>query len=217
VGTGADVPRETSAALTALARWARLTIDEEMVARLERFSRWLAEEAAPAGGLGPGEPARLWDRHLLDSLTFAGPRVGEPATIGDVGSGVGLPGIPLAIVFPEAAVTLIDRSGRRAALARRAVRILGLPNVAVVEAEVRRVRERFDLVTMRAVAVPARAGRWGRRLLRPEGVLVVGGSRREPPPAEVPAGEIITVPPGMLDSPAWLLRIRGTNRDERCP
>lgn len=105
---------------------------------LARFGQFLVDEAMPAGGLGPREAHRLEERHLHDSLGFAAAWHGEtaPASLIDVGSGVGLPGIPLAILWPACDVILIERSGRRARLLRRSVRMLGLDQVRVHEGDV---------------------------------------------------------------------------------
>jgi 16S rRNA (guanine527-N7)-methyltransferase len=75
----------------------------------------------------------------------------HPRTIVDLGSGVGLPGIPLALLFPEAAVVLVDRSGRRVRLARRAARVCGAENVSVEQASFAATAPQdADLVVMRA-------------------------------------------------------------------
>lgn len=187
------------------AQWAGLELSARLRHRLQQFQDWLATEALPAGGLGPEEGDRLETRHVADSLLFAAPWRGRPApeTLIDLGSGVGLPGIPLALVWPSTAVTLVDRAGRRADLARRAVRILSADNVAVWEGDAGQVPGTADLVVARATAAPARVLGWGRRLLRPGGMLVVGGSHRARP---APVGEeaILAVPPEILDHPVWL-------------
>lgn len=124
---------------------------------LSRFEAWLASEGAEAGGIGPAELPGLWERHVLDALMFA---VGaeSPRSIVDLGSGVGLPGIPLALLFPEADVLLVDRSGRRMRLARRAARVCGATNVEAIEASFEGLDHRgADLVVMRASLPPDEA------------------------------------------------------------
>ena len=115
--------------------WVAEAADPELLARFRAF---LEQEAIPAGGLGPAEVDRLADRHLHDSLGFSVAWHGEPPPdrLFDIGSGVGLPGIPLAILWPNTEVTLVERSGRRARLLRRSARILGLSGVAVLERDV---------------------------------------------------------------------------------
>lgn len=127
---------------------------------LEAYRRFLEEEAIPAGGIGPEEADRLTDRHLHDSLGFAVAWQGEPPPerLLDIGSGVGLPGIPLAILWPDCRVSLIERSGRRARLLRRALHILQLRNTNVIEAEyVSLPPEPTAGVVMRAVIPPREA------------------------------------------------------------
>ncbi len=187
--------------------------------QLGRFGEWLATEAVDAGGIGRAEGARLIDRHLADSIVFAAAWDEEPATILDVGSGVGLPGIPLAILYPEAAVTLLDRSRERCRLARRAVRVVGLKNVSVDQRDALRVAGTWEVVTFRASLKPVDALKSALPLLADRGCVVVGLSRSaEPgdtPPA--PAGaavDLLEIDEGVLDSPAWLLRmVRASPRD----
>ncbi len=202
--------------LEAVGRWARLP--HLPAEGLDRYRRWLADEAVAAGGIGPHEVPRLWERHLIDALTFAGPRtIEEPRRILDVGTGVGLPGIPLAMAFPRSEVVLVDRAGRRVDLARRAVRILGLDNVVIHRGDgtiLSGESMRADLVTFRGSLDASAAAGVVREMVSDGGAGVLGLSRRpEPPPVPVAgdlgsAFEVVRVPEDVLDSPAWLLRIR---------
>ena len=173
---------------------------------MEKFAWWLAEEAIPAGGLGPSEEPLLFSRHLADSLLFAvawQSSSGAPRSLLDVGTGVGLPGLPLAIAWPGTEVTLLDRSARRADLARRAVRVLGLSNVRVINAQLREWRETADLIVCRAVGSPAVLRQDLSRLLRPRGIAVVGGSHRVRP--RVTGYQVKEVPSSIIGYPVWLL------------
>ncbi len=216
VASGTHLTGAERRGLDAVGRWARLP--HLPAEGLARYRRWLAEEAAPAGGIGPKEVPRLWTRHLVDALTFAGPRdVDEPRRIVDVGTGVGLPGIPLAMAFPRSEVVLVDRARRRADLVRRAVRILALDNVVVVEGDAGALATagiRPHLMTFRgSLGVPA-AARLAVQAVGDGGAGVLGLSRRpESPSLPVVDGldadlEVVRVPEDVLDSPAWLLRIR---------
>ncbi len=115
-------------------------------------------------------PEALFDRHLMDSLRAAthllGPRVA------DVGSGAGLPGIPLAIMCPDLDFTLIERSARRCDFLRHVKLRLGLGNVQVVEQDASngQLRGSFNTALARALARPCRA----LGLLKP---LVMGSGR----------------------------------------
>lgn len=96
--------------------------------------------------------ARLVPRHLLDSLSVA-PWLGGAATL-DLGTGAGLPGVPLAIAREDVHFTLIDTSERRIRFVRRAVRALGVGNAEALCADVRALpaERRFDTVVCRGVA-----------------------------------------------------------------
>jgi 16S rRNA G527 N7-methylase RsmG len=175
------------------------------------YRDWLREEAIPAGGLGPEEAGRLEKRHIADSLLFyAGwERPDPPELLWDLGSGVGLPGIPLAVLLPETEVLLIDRSGRRVDLAKRAVRVLDLNNVTVQRAGVEALVGQAPMLVARAALPPDYLQPVMRRHLEPEGVAVVGGSWVAPPQLKSPGWEIKEIPRDSLDRPVWLLIMRG--------
>lgn len=190
------------------AAWAGWDLSADQEDRLERFARWLEEEAIPAGAVGPGEVERLLPRHVADSLLFAAGWEGTepPDSVIDLGSGAGLPGIPLAVLWPRAEVALLDRAGRRVRLARRAVRVLGLPNVTVEQADAAIwTGGPYSMVVARATAEPEQVALWGRRLAAADGVVVIGGSWRAPPPDSW--GEVLVVPPEVLDRPIWLRKM----------
>jgi 16S rRNA (guanine527-N7)-methyltransferase len=105
----------------------------------------LAEEADP-----PTTVTDPVDEHLADSLS-AVPYL-SPGRFADVGSGAGFPGLVLAVAFPDAHVTLVESQRRHAAVAERLGRAAGLRNVSVLPCRAEEVRNRFDLVTARAVA-----------------------------------------------------------------
>ncbi len=103
-------------------------------------------------------PAEVAEKHVVDSLLLL-PFVERARTLLDVGSGAGLPGIPLAAALPRVSFTLLERSTRRAVFLQSCVVLLGLPNVRVVEADLGRALRvmhpelpRFDVVTFRAFA-----------------------------------------------------------------
>lgn len=106
------------------------------------------------------DPGLAWTRHILDSLTLVSLLQEEPdgASVIDVGSGGGLPGVPLAIVLPGLRFTLLEATGKKADFLRRAAEELALNNVAVVQDRAERVaaaggslREKFDVALARAV------------------------------------------------------------------
>jgi 16S rRNA (guanine527-N7)-methyltransferase len=199
------------ALLGRVADWAGLEIDEQQLGLLERFAGWLETEAIAAGGLGPAERPRIWSRHIADSLAFS--QAARPGgRLIDVGTGVGLPAIPLAVVHPDCVITAVDRRRRRIDLLERAVAVLGLQNVVPVVADVDRIEERFDGATFRAVGSLPTSLERAARLLRPGGVGVLGLSRTGRVDT---AGlthqrlrlDVIRIPAGVLDAPLWLLRM----------
>lgn len=160
--------------------WVGLEAPPGLLGRLEAFERWLVTEGVVAGGIGPGEVPSVWERHVLDALMFS---VGNPAPtkIVDLGSGVGLPGLPLALLHPGAEVVLVDRSGRRMRLARRAARVCGAGNVAAVETTFDDLPpQEADLVVMRASLPQHEAPAELRRHRAQGGVAVLGVGLERP-------------------------------------
>jgi 16S rRNA (guanine527-N7)-methyltransferase len=144
----------------------------------EAYARWLATDGVVRGLIGPREAPRLWERHLLNCAVLA-EAVPPGSTVCDVGSGAGLPGIPLAIARPDLAVTLVEPLLRRSTFLEEVVRDLGLANVEVVRcrAEELHGQRSFDVVTSRAVAPLPKLLRWSVPLVRPGGlVLAMKGS-----------------------------------------
>jgi 16S rRNA (guanine527-N7)-methyltransferase len=125
--------------------------------------------------IGPREVDRIWDRHVLNSAVI-GEQIPEGASVVDVGSGAGLPGVPLAIARPDLAVTLLEPMARRIAWLTEVVDELGLPiEVVRGRAEEAPIRQRLggaDVVTARAVAPLAKLAGWCLPLLRIGGKLV---------------------------------------------
>jgi 16S rRNA (guanine527-N7)-methyltransferase len=186
---------------------------------LETYHSWLETEAIPAGGLGPREAERIWPRHIVDSLLFAAGFESPPGELLDVGTGVGLPGIPLAVLWPETVVTLLDRGGRRIRLLHRIVRRLELGNVHIAQGDVFAVADEWEALTFRGSVKATEAVGLSARLLSPPGTAVLGLSRRVEPPDQARDlvslatalglnAEIREVGSLVLDDPAWLLIMR---------
>jgi 16S rRNA (guanine527-N7)-methyltransferase len=204
------------------AEWAGFGLSDDQVELLEAFADWLLTEAIPAGGLGPREGARIWPRHIADAVTFAAPwDATPPAELLDVGSGVGLPGIPLGILWPECHVTLLDRGGRRTRLLRRIVRILALDHVQVAQGDVFDVADQWEGLAFRGSVPPPEAVGLSGRLLAEGGVAVHGLSRQTDPPDRARdlvgiagaigmTAEVRPVPTDILDAPSWLLIMRNS-------
>ena len=132
--------------------------DDKLRDRLARFAALIAA-ANRVYRLVEADRRRLITHHLLDSLAAVPAlRAVEPrATLLDVGSGAGLPGVPLALALPESRVTLVERSARRAAFLNHVLRELALVGVTVIARPLAEAAlEPADLVTWRAVAPLAR-------------------------------------------------------------
>jgi len=149
----------------------------------KRYAEILAGAGVERGLLGPREVDRLWDRHILNSAAVAELLdVGD--RIADIGSGAGLPGIPLALARPDLRLTLIEPLLRRSEFLREVVDDLGL-GIKIVRgrAEDRSVREQvgeMDVVVSRAVAALDKLTKWSVPLLRPDGRMVaIKGERAE--------------------------------------
>lgn len=110
----------------------------------------LVRDSDLLGLLGPREMPKLWTRHILNSAVVA-ELVPAGMSVADVGSGAGLPGIPMALAQPNSHFTLIEPMERRSDWLNKVVRDLGIENVSVIRARAEEVGETFDLVTARAV------------------------------------------------------------------
>ena len=149
------------------------------------YADLLATEGVVRGLIGPREAPRLWDRHLLNCAVL-GEAVPQDATVCDIGSGAGLPGLVLAIARPDLRVTLVEPLLRRTTFLEEVVSALSLPHVEVVRGradDLHGVRT-FDVVTSRAVAPLERLLQWSMPLVVPrrrpggdEGVERRGGDR----------------------------------------
>ena len=181
-------------------------LDPTQLETLKTYQGWLLGEAVVAGGIGPNEVDRLDARHIADSLLFATPLPPSVGQIVDLGSGVGLPGVPLAILFPQASVTLVERSRRRVDLMRRAIRLLRLENVQVRHGEIADLNQQYEVVVSRAVLSPDNAQDVMRRLMTVDGIGVLGGSWTNRP---IYAGwETKEIFSKKLDHRLWLLIMR---------
>lgn len=141
----------------------------------ERYVGFLATAGVERGLLGPREVDRLWERHVLNSAVIE-ELLDEDSRVVDVGSGSGLPGIPLVIARPDLRMTLLEPLLRRSDFLCEVVGELGLPvDVVRGRAEERAVRERVggsDAVVSRAVAALDKLTKWSMPLLRQDGQMV---------------------------------------------
>lgn len=139
--------------------------------KIERYAQILETVGTERGLIGPREVPRIWDRHIMNCVVVVD-RIPHNATVADVGSGAGLPGIVWAIARPDLKVTLIEPLLRRATFLEEVITELGLENARVLRSRAEQVTERFDFVTARAVAELGQLAKWTLPLLKPGGVLL---------------------------------------------
>ena len=208
-----DVSRETAR-----------SVFGDQLARAEEYARLLATDGVVRGLIGPREADRLWDRHLLNSavVVAACPPSG---LVVDVGSGAGLPGIPMALARPDLTVRLVEPLLRRSTFLTEVVGRLGLTNVEVVRARAEELHGRWTAptVTARAVAPLVKLAGWCLPLVAPGGSLLALKGARADDELEaarsvlaglgVAAAVVEEVGAGVVDPPVRLVRLTlGTGR-----
>ncbi len=155
------------------------TVDEiagevfgDAVPSIERYVDILTTRGVEWGLMGPKEAPRIWGRHIFNSAALS-TLMPEGCQVADVGSGAGLPGIPLAIARPDIRITLIEPLLRRSNFLTGVVEELGLGDrVDVLRGRAEDVGQHFDIVTARAVAkLPTLVG-WTRGLIGQGGELL---------------------------------------------
>jgi 16S rRNA (guanine527-N7)-methyltransferase len=165
---------DLSAGATALG----VSLDSGQLDRLLEFAALLKRWNAAFNLVSRRDIERLLPRHILDSLSLS--RFLRGSRVADLGTGAGLPGLPLAIVHAQMGFTLIDRNQRRIRFVRQAAFELGLTNVDTIASEFARFRPGilFDTVVSRAVTAPTTLWRVAAPLLAPGGqaLLLVGAN-----------------------------------------
>ncbi|KRF01217.1 16S rRNA (guanine(527)-N(7))-methyltransferase RsmG [Frateuria sp. Soil773] len=164
-----------------------LRLPADAVPRLLDYQALLERWNAAYNLTAVRDPAEMVTRHLLDSLAIL-PYV-QGASLADLGTGPGLPGIVLAIAAPGREILLVDSNGKKVRFLREAIRALKLEGVRALQSRVEDVEGRFDCVTARAFASLADMLAWGGHLLAPEGVWLA--MKGKPSDDELPG-----IPPG---------------------
>jgi 16S rRNA (guanine527-N7)-methyltransferase len=137
-----------------------------------RYVDILADRGVVWGLIGPREVPRLWERHVLNSAALS-ELIPFGATVADVGSGAGLPGIPLAILRPDLSLTLIEPLLRRFNFLTQAVDELGItPQVDVVRVRAEDHSARYDVVASRALAPLSKLVTWCAPLREHKGAIL---------------------------------------------
>jgi len=187
----------------------------------EQYAGLLATDGVVRGLIGPREAPRLWDRHLVNCAVVER-LIPAEATVCDIGTGAGLPGLVLAIARPDLRITLVEPLLRRTTFLEEAVDRLGLERVEVIRARAEELhgRREFQVVTSRAVAPLGRLLDWSMPLVQQGGCLLAmkGASAAE----EVEAAreqlaaraagtvEVLSVGADLIDPPTTVLRVEST-------
>jgi 16S rRNA (guanine527-N7)-methyltransferase len=195
-----------------------------------RYVEHLATSGVERGLIGPRETDRLWDRHVLNCAVVAD-LLPDGAKVVDVGSGAGLPGIPLALARPDLRIVLVEPLARRVEWLTEIIEDLGLSlTVERGRAEENAIRRRWegaDVVTARAVAPLARLAGWSLPLLRTGGRLLAVKGASAPQEIDRDAAEVRRLgggPPrievcgiGIVDPPSTVVSVERVPRPEGRP
>ena len=153
----------------------RPSVFGERLPLAERYAEHLATTGVEWGLVGPREASRVWERHILNCAVVAD-LIPPAARVLDIGSGAGLPGIPLALARPDLRIVLVEPLARRVEWLRMVLADLELPvEVERGRAEDTPIRRRWegaDVVTSRAVAPLHRLAAWCLPLVRPGGMML---------------------------------------------
>ena len=175
-----------------------IDLDEARAGSLLAFEELLLERAVPLGFVAEGDAGRIRERHVLDCLRAAAAVRSEDRAAADLGSGAGLPGIPVAIARPSLAVRLVEVRPKRVGFLELAVERLGLGNVEVVQGRSEDQTGPFDLCFARAYASPEDSWRQAEPLLGPGGRLVYFAGERTA--VEVPGAEVELLPAALASA-----------------
>lgn len=181
-----------------------IDLPSEALHRLSAFESLLRDRAIPLGLISPSDEPALRERHILDSLRAQPLIVGSAAgaIVVDIGSGAGLPGVPLAIASPGLRFVLAERRRARVAFLELVVEELALGNVTIHAGPVEHVPPGVDLCLARAFGDVQRSWEAASRLLRTRGSLLYWAGGRWQPGAELPPGAAVQVTdtPGLANA-----------------
>ena len=183
-----------------------LSLPDNAVQRLLDYQALLQRWNATYNLTAIRDPQEMITRHLLDSLAILPYVQGD--TLADLGTGPGLPGIPLAIAAPGRQILLVDSNGKKVRFLREAIRALKLEGVRAVQTRVEELDERFDCITARAFATLADMLQWGGQLLKDDGLwLAMKG--------KLPQDELAALPAGFRVEATHALDVPGLGAAER--
>lgn len=172
-------------------------LNEEQYGLLEKLGPLYQEWNQKINLISRKDIENLYDHHILHSLALAKIVQFKPgAEILDLGTGGGLPGIPLAILFPDVQFTLIDGTRKKIMVVEDIIQQLGLKNVKAQQIRAEELKSKFDFVICRAVASLDKLLIWSRRLLKskqqhglPNGLITLKGGDVKAEIRALPKGE----------------------------
>ena len=173
----------------------QLDLSDQQVGQLLDYLDLIAKWTQVYNLTAVRDPAEMMTHHLLDSLTAIAPLrrhlqqagLAQGASLLDVGSGAGLPGVVIAVCCPAVAVTCVDTVAKKAAFIKQAALALKLPNLSGLHARVETIEQPFDVICARAFASLADFTRWSAGALAPQGVWMAMKGKH-------PADEIAALP-----------------------
>jgi 16S rRNA (guanine(527)-N(7))-methyltransferase RsmG len=175
-----------------------LDLTPAKIAALERFEHLLIDIAIPRGMIAVNDMARLRDRHIVDSLRAVPVLPPTCVSVCDLGSGGGLPGIPVAIARPDLAVILVEMRRNRASFLQEAVADLGLGGVVVHDGRSETLRASVDVCLSRAFGDPEKTWKHARLLMAADGIAIYWAGTRFNLATSIPGG----VHAELFESPA---------------
>lgn len=157
---------------------------------LATYESLLADIALPRGFVARADAPHLHERHILDSLRALACLDARPMSIADLGSGAGLPGIPVAIARPDCQVTLVEPQARRVAFLELVLDSLRVPNVRILRARAEDADLEVETALTRALASPAGCWALAQPHLRAGGSLLYFAGRTWTAAEQPPVGEV---------------------------
>ena len=193
-----------------------LELGDAQVHTLLAYVDWVAKWNKAYNLTAVRNPQEMLTHHLLDSLAVVAPLQRQLAAVGkaagatllDVGSGAGLPGVVVAIACPQVRVSCVDTVAKKALFIQQVAAALRLPNLQGIHARVENLTQTFDVVSSRAFASLVDFTAWSRQALAPDGIwLAMKG--------KVPHDEVQALPPTVQVFHVEHLAVPGLDA-ERC-
>ena len=193
-----------------------LGLSDAQVHTLLAYVDWVAKWNKVYNLTAVRNPQEMLTHHLLDSLAVVAPLQRQLAAVGkaagatllDVGSGAGLPGVVVAIACPQVRVSCVDTVAKKALFIQQVAAALRLPNLQGIHARLENLTQTFDVVSSRAFASLVDFTAWSRQALAPDGIwLAMKG--------KVPHDEVQALPPTVQVFHVEHLAVPGLDA-ERC-